>query len=244
MEQASRALSGMNYLECEARCLEALSLARGQGNWPDYARVIMPLQESRRQRRMIAAEGTVRLGSSDLGPDPAVWLRHFLPSAGGCMAVTRPHGPEMAQSFVHLARRQKRFIEVLYADNDSDAAQWTLRSYSGPDVSCVVAAPSSNLVNRWLTQSERQLKVPHPKGPDALCGGNAVSGAKWFLDGCEALGDAALARIDTTLEGVERVEAFEQCLRAVLDHEIMHQGLADAARNVRRISKDRSGEPR
>ena len=232
MERASRALSAMDYLECEARCLEALSLARGQENWPYYARILMPLQESRRQRRMIAAEGIVRLGSTDLGTEPATWLRHFPPPAGGCMVVTRPHLPETAASFVRLARGQRRFIEVLYADNAASEPDWTLRSYSGPDVRSAVGAPTADLVDRWISRSEKQSIAPPGTGAHVPRVDQTVSATDWFLDACEGLGDTALARIDSKLKGAQRVEALEHCLQVVLDHEILHQRLGNAARDA------------
>ena len=64
MEDASQALSRMDYLSCETFCLKALSLARRAKRWPVYARILLPLQETRRQRRMIAAAGVIRLGSA------------------------------------------------------------------------------------------------------------------------------------------------------------------------------------
>jgi len=62
MEDASRALAEMDYLTCESLCLKALAAAREDGNWAYYKRILLPLQEVRRQRRMIAADGDVVLG--------------------------------------------------------------------------------------------------------------------------------------------------------------------------------------
>src|SRR5690606_32298089 len=66
MERASQSLATMDYLASERDCLEALALARSQQDWRLYAAIILPLQECRRQRRMIAADGWVMLGSSSL----------------------------------------------------------------------------------------------------------------------------------------------------------------------------------
>ena len=58
MEHASAALQSMDYAACEAGCLTALAMAGNARRWSDYARILLPLQESRRQRRMIAVDGT------------------------------------------------------------------------------------------------------------------------------------------------------------------------------------------
>ncbi len=88
MERASVALQAMDYATCEAACLEALRVARHGRQWADYARVLLPLQEARRQRRMNAADGTFRLGTGDLAGGPDSWLAALAP---GCIVVTPPH---------------------------------------------------------------------------------------------------------------------------------------------------------
>ena len=213
MERASEALARMDYLECEARCLDALAIARGRDEWAYYARILLPLQESRRQRRIIATEGTVRLGSSDLAGNPASWLDRL---GSGALVVTRPLGPESAQALSALAQTKRRYVEVLFADNAVQASSWTLKSFAGPAVTCSVAPPPASLIDQWIACDGETPGQPSP--------------SDWFLLAAEALGDAALAQVDPNLGGARRVEAIERCLRVVTDHEILHQCLGDAAR--------------
>lgn len=201
MERASRALAAMDYLACEALCLEALDAARSGARFSYYARVLLPLQEVRRQRRIIAAAGDVRLGSGAAGLDPGSWLTEH---EAGCIVLTHPHSATDALGIYGRARDEKRYVEVLFADNAETDAAWTLRSYAGPGVSCSVPAPEA--------------------GDDP---------AKWFIAATERLGDAALAGVDDTLSGVSLVEALEARLRVFPDHELLHQRLAVAARAVR-----------
>ncbi len=221
METASEALGRMDYLACEALCLEALATARAQGNWAYYARVLMPLQESRRQRRMIATEGVVRLGTADLDRHWSDW-----PEAepSGCIVLTHPHTPETARTIEQNARQQRRCVEVLFADNASCADTWAIRSFAGPAVTCHVPAPPVAWRDRWLASAE-------------VCSTKTVKGsmgpADWFLDACEALGDVALAQVEAPRNSPERIEALEQCLAVVTDHEVLHQRLGDAARALR-----------
>ncbi len=200
MEQASRALADMDYLKCEALCVQALESARGQKRYRYYARVLLPLQEARRQRRMIAAQGEVLLGGGVNGIDWMAWLEQDRP---GCLALTHPNSVEDARELTEQTRRDGRFVEVLFADNPQDADRWVLRAYEGPEVSCEIKAPAD--------------------GQDA---------AQWFLHATEKLGDAALSSVEDTLTGEARVEALQARLRVFPDHELLHQHLAQAAKEA------------
>lgn len=54
----------------------------------------------------------------------------------------------------------------------------------------------------------------------------------WFMEALEQLGDAAIEEIDAALTPVRRVEALLERLDAVVDHEKLHQRLADACRDA------------
>lgn len=51
---------------------------------------------------------------------------------------------------------------------------------------------------------------------------------KWFVGALEALGDAAIAGVDTGIEPDRQVDALLACLDSHPDHEKLHQALADA----------------
>lgn len=204
MERASRELTDMDYLACEAACLEGLAIARESEDWTGYARVLMPLQECRRQRRMIAADAGVQLGTNACWNDPR----------NGCVAVTHPLDAAAAQDIVRQAAEQRRHAEVLWCDNPADAETWTVRTFTGADVACEVPAPPADAINQRLT-------------PDDSHGQAA---AHWFIAASEALGDAALSAVEAPLGSAARLEQLEAMVAAVGDHEILHQRLGDAAR--------------
>jgi hypothetical protein len=224
MEQASQALARMDYLACEALCVQALAEAREQARWAYYARILLPLQEARRQRRQMAADGTIRLGTASLSGQPTDWLQHL---QAGCIVVTEPHGPEQAQALMEAARQAKQHLEVLYAANEPSANPWAIRSFAGPRIEVERAAPPASWVDRWLEANA----VPEPAPA-----GHSQTPADWFLDASEALGDAAIdkveARTDAIPGGDQRVALLEQMLQVVTDHEILHQKLGDAARAI------------
>ena len=214
MEAASVALARTDYLLCEQKCLEALALARRESDWAYYAKILLPLQESRRQRRSAAAEGVIRLGSGQLEGDPETWLAEH---PTGCVLLTRPHDAETARALHTAAGAGRLNVEVLLADCGADEPRWLLRTFAGPAACCTVAAPPAE----W-----RERPLAGHGDTDASTAG---SPANWFLDAAEALGDATAAGSANFQSNHDRLEALEQCLEAVTDHEAIHQRLHETA---------------
>lgn len=185
MEAASEALARMDYLSCETLCLDALASARASRRWAYYARILMPLQECRRQRRMIACDAGVFRDQTDV--------------AEGVVVITPPHGIETAAGTDRAARESRKHVEVLFVSEITDD-RWTVCSHRGPRVEVGTESPSDPI---------------------------AVS---WFLRASEALGDAAIARVEAPLGDAARVVELERMLDVVTDHEKLHQRLGDAAR--------------
>ena len=239
MERASRALVEMDYLESEAGCLEGLRLARAERDWVAYTRVLMPLQECRRQRRMIAAEAGVQLGTAG-GLSDEESLGH------GCIAVTRPLSAEDARRLAERAGAARQHVEVLWCDNaavsaeDGGPAAWRVVTYDGSGLEAEVPAPRHLPLNvrlqmvgpvgfRHETSDGGSSKAGVGPADPALP--QAVTGAgHWFVAASEALGDAALATVTAELGSLERVEQLERMVAAVGDHEKLHQRLNEAVR--------------
>ncbi len=217
MESASQALGAREYLACEALCLEALNLARSEKDWGYYARILLPLQEARRHRRTICAEGFIRLG---LSADDLATLEKALPDQPFCLVLTWPATVELAQRLETFCRREFRFAEILWADNSVETTPWTLQSFHGVPVSVSWPAPPTSWRNRWLSPLEQVQ--PNPQAP-------ATAPGDWIINVTEALGDAALKQVQSPLGTLARVHELEACLAAMADHEILHQRLSEAA---------------
>lgn len=222
MERASEALAKMDYLTCETLCVEALSEARDAGDWAYYGRILMPLQECRRQRRMIAAEGIIRLGTADLAAPVADWVGR---TDAGCIVVTHPHTDAEAQQLAFAAGLNSQYVEVLFADNKPSADTWTLRPFPGPPISCELPAPPAAWRNRDLEASD--LSEDDAR---ALPG---VTPADWFIDASEKLGDVLIEQAMQAGDLLDRIETLEGALVAVTDHELLHQRLGDAVKEAR-----------
>src|SRR3954454_14792782 len=83
-EAGQEALMRMDYLRAEAALGEAERLAWAARDWDTLARLYMPLQESRRQRRLRCGEGTVALDLIAEGPHDRL--------DGRRVVETFPHG--------------------------------------------------------------------------------------------------------------------------------------------------------
>lgn len=211
MESASQALADLDYPRCEAACLDALRQAREAGDWAYYRRIVLPLQEARRQKRQAALDGPIRLGISDRPND----LSELLPPAeAGCVVLTGPATREDAAKLQQLAAESGKAVEILFADHPRGATTWTIRSFVGSAVHAARPAPPTGWQDQWTAAETTAPPTP----------------AHWFMQASEALGNAGLASIKNALGTVERVTEIELLLLAAGDHELLHQALADAAR--------------
>lgn len=113
MEQASQALVRMEYLRCEQLCQTALAEARRTSDFDRYARILLPLQEARRQRRQIAVDaGVTILAAPRL--EPAEVLERY--RSGCLLLVSPPYTVGDEQAIRHGAQEQGLMIEVLAVD--------------------------------------------------------------------------------------------------------------------------------
>lgn len=210
METASQALAKLDYARCEALCLQALGQARDQADWVMYRRVLLPLQETRRQKRQAALDGPIRLGTAEREDDVAALIGEL---DQGCVVLTWPYTAADAMSLHRVVRDKALPIEVLFADNEAGDAAWWITSFAQPALRVELPAPNAQWVGQWI-------------GPSSTA---APAAAHWFMRASEALGNTALAQIVATPGTPEHLQALEQSLSAVGDHEILHQRLADAA---------------
>ncbi|MEM6553203.1 MAG: hypothetical protein AAF750_13880 [Planctomycetota bacterium] len=215
MEQASQALADMRYADAEAGCLQALALARTESNWRLYRRVVLPLQEARRGRRMNASDRAIRLGSSDLPTNPDALIAAVLDTGQrpddtqrpGCLILTYPHTTEHLTALTDAAHARTLDAEFLFANNPANAQTWTLTTPGQPAITTPLAKPEVP-TDRWL---------------------NTVPARHAFIAASEALGNTAIAAATAPLGSTERIDQLERLVTAVPDHELLHQALIAAA---------------
>ncbi len=125
MEQASKALAQTQYATCERLCLEAIDLARQSQDYDSLARIVMPLQEARRQRRQIACDHGVHILGEPKQTVDALLAQHPC----GCLMLTAPtYGPSDAQALTWASRQRDLYVEVLLLDEGSkrQAFEWLM----------------------------------------------------------------------------------------------------------------------
>lgn len=231
MEEAGAALAQMDYLTCETLCLQALAASREQKNWAAYGRILMPLQETRRQRRMIAADGTIRLGTASLEGSPEHWLDQC---DTGAIVVTHPHDAKLAAKLATAARQRRQYVEVLFAGSDANEERWTLRSFAGPATTCEIDAPPTAWIDAWLPAEKVAASATTTEPATTATG---INPGTWFIDATERLGDAALENLAGRSPDESLIQALEESLLVVVDHELLHQRLSSVVKQVRLQSR-------
>jgi hypothetical protein len=113
MEQASQALGRTDYLACERLCEQALALAIDADDFDRVSRIVLPLQEARRQRRQIASEaGVMVLGEPRQTPEQILQAHE----AGCFMLIGPPYDADDVTALRRQAADRGRFIEALLVD--------------------------------------------------------------------------------------------------------------------------------
>lgn len=209
MDRASGALVATEYFEAERLSVRALASARRAGDFERIARICLPLLEARRQKRQ-AAESS---GLCSVVDDEI--LRRG-PKRPGCYLVRAPMIGADARALRVVADARKIPVFVLACEPETRAGKWP-----------VVAVGESRTIGAITIRTQ----VDPPRGWNAKK--SASPGAltvQWFCGAGEALGDAAIAKVNQKLPAVYRVDQLMEYLDAFPDHEKLHQRLEEAAR--------------
>jgi len=220
MERASGALAATRYFEAESLAARALIKARRADDFERLARIALPLQEARRQLRLIAtACGPARLitAPGDV-PEPLV---------DGLYLVQPPLIGLDARTLGEAGLRRGAAVVALAREPLTRDGLWPMVAVS--EISCRCKVPPPVPLERVEDRSSK----------DAF--GGPIPAA-WFEAAYEALGDSAIASIDPAEPPAWRVDDCLERLDALPYHERLHQALAQAAREA--VSKPIPDMPR
>lgn len=196
MERASHALFKTEYFDAQSLSLKAMKAALRTRDFDRMARICMPLQEARRQLRHLATDtGRVTLVTQPLSASEA-----YEP---GCYLVAPPMVGIEARAVRELLMRKKVPALVLCREPTMSTGQWPMVAVAESD-----AAPFPPVVRV-------RLNAP----------GNPTPDIAWLLAAQEALGDAAIAKVNPRWPADHRVEDLLEWLDAVPDHEKLSQAL-------------------
>lgn len=211
MDRASRALAEMRYFEAERQCARALDRAYRSRDYERMARIVLPLQEARRQIRQLATDSgwTGLVGS--LEPDP-------LAAGAGCYLVQPPLIGADARILRELTRAAKVPALVLTREPLTRDGKWPVVAVGG------VLTLRVRLDPPWpLTRDDASPTKDRPPGAPPV---------SWFEAAAEALGDEAIRRLRPDEPAAWQVDDLMEFLDAHPDHEKLHQRLDEACRRA------------
>lgn len=216
MERASEALGAGAYFDAHTLCGRALAKARAGNDFDRMARICLPMQEAARWIRQTAEEEGVKgvlSSSAELRKSPAA----------GCYLLRPPMVALDAATFRDSAWRRKVPVFIIAREPMTQAGEWP------------VAAVGPSKLHGMLTV---RTKVAPP--PGVLATGHGITRdemvglppVEWMVHAGEALGNAAMARVDPNDPAAWRVDDLLEYLAAIPEHEKLHQRLADECRNA------------
>lgn len=221
MERASRALAEGDYFRARRLAERALEAARRARDYATMARIVLPLQEARRQIRQRACdEPGVRLVASRPGlrarPRPGCVL--VCPPLPGIEGLRLREAAEEARVPVMVLAR-----EPMPRSGPRRGAWPVVAVGRRRPESLLRPGPSDLITLRAFVEPPAGTK-PEPDSPthDRLGGPIDVA---WFVAAQEALGDAAIASLRDDEPPAVRVDLLLDMLNALPDHERLMQRL-------------------
>jgi hypothetical protein len=230
-------LMRMDYLGAEAALCEAELRAWEEREWDTLSRLYMPLQETRRQRRLRCGEGVVALDLIAQGPDDRV--------SGRRVAENFPHGQLLVAGWgtiePALELRALQASVGLFVETFLGAVFPVGGSPGGRAVAIVPhegvqlpppdpAMSVDQLVSRLPAHS---IVLPADELPAGTRQGTtetfAQVSALW-----ERLHLPFLAAADTQADPLRKIEQYRHTIRVDYACELAHQKLSDVARRLLR----------
>lgn len=220
MDRASEQLVARQYFDAEVACADALQRAYAIGDYERMARILLPLQECRRQKRDLARDARAVFRVAGEMPSGRALKR-------GCYLVEPPRVGLDGRLLREEADRRKIPVIVVVREPTTRAGLWPVVAIGPVTIRTRVPQPDP------ATSKPRRSRRIGAPGADPLQG---LPDPDWFLRACETIGDSAMAQIaDESVPSV-RVQALFDRLQSHPDHEKLHQGLEAACRDAARIA--------
>jgi len=239
MSQATVALVSRRYFECERLCVEALELAFRKGDFAQMARILMPLQESRRFKRHLAVDSGNVFVIDTQAPMPG----DLKP---GLYLIQPPRVGLDGRLLRETCDRSEIPAVIVVREPTTRLGQCPLVSLGPVTTRARVSPPMVRVPPAKKPGAKKMTKkaIKDAEGAQtSVIVEEEASVARppsiaWMLAAGEALGDAAIADVDPAKTSETRVEELYLRLQANSDHEKLHQALADvcmeAARDLAR----------
>lgn len=211
MDRASEALVETRYFEAEQLCLRSLERAHKARDYDHMARIVLPLQEARRQKRMLAA---------DTGRRAIIDSTRALraPPQAGCYLIQPPLVAIDARGLRERADAKKVPVLMVTREPMTLSGHWpVVAATMGLSIRIRFDPPFP--LQRVETGWTRDNNTEAPP-------------AAWFLGAADAISREGLKKVDPTDAAAWRVDDLMVLLEAHPDDELIHQALGDTCREA------------
>jgi hypothetical protein len=217
-EQGQQQLMLMDYLAAEATLVDAEQAALELSDFDTLARLYMPLQEARRQRRQRCGEGTVHLHLVANGPDdPSIDPHRLIEQyPQGQLLIAGWGTIEPAVRFRQLALERRFYAETYLAAIDPASRRISI-------------VPLAEAASAGITLAENEL----PTEPHA---GDFETYAK-TMSIWERLHTPFLAAADAEPDPIKKMDAYRRAIAVDYACELAHQKLSAVARDYARMMR-------
>lgn len=223
LDQAGRDLASARCFDAERAASLALHKAFALRDFARMAKSLAPLWESRRRKRDLALRARCA-GVIDAHLPRADEL------APGCYLVAPPRVGADARTLRELANRENVPILVIAREPATRDGRWPVVAIGPVTVRTTVLPPNSPArpppADRTGSRPRRRTAdslATHPRA-DAV----HPPAPEWFLNACQALAEAALARLGLSATPSARVASLLELIGTHPDHEGLHAALAAA----------------
>jgi hypothetical protein len=235
-ELGSEQLVEMRYLEAEVTLARAEADAWDKRDWDTLARLYMPLQEARRQRRQRCGEGVVALDLIAKGPHDTVDGRRIVENfPHGQLLVAGWRSFEPAVQVRKLAAEHGLFVETFLGAAFPVSSETVVAIVPLDDAELPtgefdsIDQLSSQLPRHSIIAAGAAIVRGHRKGTTRTFGEVM---ALW-----ERLHEPFLAEADAETEPVRQIEGYRLTTRVDYASELAHQKLSDAAHRLAREAR-------
>lgn len=237
-ESGQEALMRMDYLRAEAALAEAEHEAWAAREWDTLARLYMPLQEARRQRRLRCGEGIVALDLIAEGPDDHVDGRRVVENfPHGQLLVAAWGSIEPALRVRQLQAEHGLFVETfLAAVYPVFGAGRAVAIVPTEDVKLPEPSPRQSVDRLIAELPPHSIVLNADELPRQRVRGTTQTYAR-VMDLWERLHLPFLAAADMQAEPVQKIEHYRKTIRVDYACELAHQKLSDVARELGRAAR-------
>ena len=229
-------LIATRYLQAERALVHAEQLALQANDFDTLARLYMPLQEARRQRRLICGEGIIQLDLIARGPDDALDVEQIAAqSSKGQFLLAGWGSIEPALRLRQLQSERDLYIETFLAAAYPVGAGRAIVIVPTADVRLPGAAPISldGLLRLIPPHSIVFNEAELPRGPRP---GNAQTFAQTMAL-WERLHAPFLAAADMQVDPMRKIDGYRRTIAVDYACELAHQKLSDVARQIARLRR-------